>query len=77
MINPVRLDATVVTGTALETMAKYQVVKFSDFGQLNLATYDDLQTSTIVNPDWNWSTVGAPLWVANDGTLTETDPHVP
>lgn len=95
-INPVRLDATVVTGEAVQTMAKYQVVKFSDFGMLSVATYDDLQESAIamvlddlesgdvgtvclqgliVNPDWNWSTVGAQLWVANDGTLTTTDPH--
>lgn len=30
----------------------------------------------IENPDWNWSTVGAELWVSENGELTESDPHL-
>lgn len=96
-VNPVRLDATVVTAAAAENVARYQVVKFSDFNQIQLASYDDLeetaiamvmedlqthQTGTvclqgkITNPDWNWTTVGAKLWVSEAGLLTETDPHI-
>jgi len=46
-VMPIRLDATIATGTALENMALHQVVKFSDFGQLHLANYDDLQDNVI------------------------------
>lgn len=96
-VNPVRIDATVVTAAAAETVARYQVVKFSNFGEVQLASYDDIeetaiamamediltqQTGTvclqgkITNPAWNWTTVGAKLWVSEAGLLTETDPHV-
>ena len=96
-INPIRLEATIVNGAAQEMMAKFQVVKFSDFGELHLAGYNDIQTTTIAmlmedlswfdvgnvciqglitNPDWDWTVVGAPLWVSEGGVLTETDPHV-
>lgn len=96
-VNVVRIDATVVNGEAMESMAKFQVVKFSEFGKLELAGYNDTQTTAIAmlledlniqeigtvciqgkvtNPDWNWTTVGAELWIEANGLLTETDPHV-
>ncbi len=30
----------------------------------------------ITNPEWNWTTVGAPLWIDDTGALIEYDPHV-
>lgn len=98
-INSLKFETSVLTGQALENMARYQVVKFSQFGKLNLAAYNDIGTTTIAivlqdlmwdevgtvcvqgtvtNPDWNWSTVGALLWVdgGNPGVLTEEDAHV-
>lgn len=98
-VNTIRLEANVFVGTALESIAKYQVVKFSEFGKINLALYDDEQTTAIAmsmqdinqeqvgtlcmqgyitNPEWNWTTVGAPLWVHGSipGLLVDIDPHV-
>jgi hypothetical protein len=98
-INAIRFEAGVVTGQAVETMARYQVVVFSAFGKLNLAQYNDIGSTAIAvvlqdllwdevgtvcmqgqitNPAWNWTTVGAPLWIDrnNPGVLTEQDAHV-
>ena len=96
-VTALKLESSVLTGTANETMAKYQIVKFAQFGRLNLATYNDISTTAIgvvlqdlvwdatgivaiqgviTNPSWNWTTVGAPLWISTGGLLTETDPHV-
>lgn len=96
-INPVRLEATIVSGQAIEPMARFQVVKFYEFGKISPANYGDAGNATIAmlmedllrddvgtvciqglitNPLWNWQTVGAPLWIADGGDLTEVDPHV-
>lgn len=96
-INVIRLEANVFQATALENMAKYQVSKLSQFGKINLATYNDIQNTVIAmtmehilqgqtgtlcaqgvvtNPDWNFTNVGAPLWVGGFGLLTEVDANV-
>jgi hypothetical protein len=98
-VNAIRLEANIFTGTALESIATYQIVKFTNFGHVNLALYGDTQTTTIAacmqdlaitqtgtlcaqgvitNPQWNWPTVGAPLWISGTvpGTLTSDDPHL-
>lgn len=96
-VNITRIDTAVIPATALENVSTYQVVKFSSFGNIQSATYEDLQTTVIgltldpilignvgfvcvqgciTNPLWNWSTVGAELWVTSNGTLTDVDPHV-
>lgn len=93
----IKLESNIVNGTALENIARYQVVKFTHFGQINLANYNDTQTTIIAmamedilynhpgelcvqgvvtNPSWNFDTVGAALWIADTGLLTEIDPHV-
>lgn len=46
-ISTVRLESSIFIGTALESIGKYQVVKFSEFGEINLATYNDTQQATI------------------------------
>lgn len=46
-INAVRYDSAVLTAVALEPAARFQVVKFSQFGEVNLATYNDTQTTAI------------------------------
>jgi len=97
--NTIRLEANILHGTAKENIAKYQVVKFTEFGRINAARYDDTQETliamlmedlnqeetgtlcvqgTITNPEWNWTTVGATLWIhgSQGGLLTEVDPHV-
>lgn len=96
-VNVIRLEANILTATAYEPIAKFQVVKFSAFGLISLAGYDDTGNATIAmamedldgqevgtvcvqghvtNPSWNWSTVGAKLWISEAGVLTEFDPHV-
>lgn len=97
-VNILRLESTVLTGTAqYENLHAYQVVKFSNFGEIGHAVYNDIQeeavailledvnrydTGTvclqghITNPEWSWTTVGAPLWIDDTGTLTEYDPHL-
>lgn len=96
-VNTIRLEANVINGTALENVAKYQVVKFTQFGGVHLAGYDDIQTTVIAmsmedlivnqtgtlcvqgvitNPNWNFQTIGAALWVTGAGLLTENDPYV-
>lgn len=45
--NTIRLEANVINGTALENIARYQVVKFTQFGCIHLAGYDDVQTTVI------------------------------
>lgn len=95
-VSTLRLESTVLTARAMQTMAAYQIVRFSNFGEVSLASYNDIQTTAIAislenlntddigslaiqgvvtNPTWNWTTVGAPLWVNTVGELTETDPH--
>jgi phage-related tail fiber protein len=98
-ITAVRLESAVLDGIAQENIAKFQVVKYSDFGKINIASYNDTQTTAIAvlmedllwneagaitvqgvitNPAWNWSIVGAPLWISSTqpGVLTEVDAHV-
>lgn len=96
-INTLRLEASVLTATALEPLSAYQVVKWSQFNQIVHATYFDLQNSaiamltenlgagqtgtvitqgTVTNPNWNWPTVGALLWIDKDGLFVSTNPHV-
>jgi hypothetical protein len=46
-VNTIRLEANVLTGTAQENLGAFQVVRFSGFGEISLATYDDIQTTMI------------------------------
>lgn len=47
-VNILRLESTVLTGTAqLENLHAYQVVIFSEFGQIGHATYNDIQAGAI------------------------------
>lgn len=46
-VNTVRIESDVVMASALETIAKFQVVKLTDFGQLNLAAYSDTGQTVI------------------------------
>ena len=96
-VTSIVLEANSLTATAQEYLSAYQVVYYSSFGKINLATYDHLQDQaiamlmenlspnetggvitqgTVTNPDWNFTTVGAKLWVDNAGTLVEEDPHI-
>ncbi|PPD53661.1 MAG: hypothetical protein CTY12_04655 [Methylotenera sp.] len=96
-VNVIRLEANIINGTARENIARYQVVKFTQFGRINLATYNDTQETVIAmamedmlinqtgtlcvqgvitNPDWNFQTVGVPVWIDGYGLLTQTNPHV-
>lgn len=91
-----RLETSVNVATAGANLAQYTVVKFSDFGVVVPAEYNDLETSLVVmtlddltsgevgevcsnghihNIDWNWSTVGAELWIDHEGLLTENNQH--
>lgn len=44
---------------------------------LNDASASDIVSLTmqgvVTNPDWSWPTVGVPLWISDDGTLTLQD----
>lgn len=92
----IRLESNTVVATALESISAFSVVKYSGFGKVELADYEDIGTTVlamatndgvvsdsisliiqgvVTNTDWNWSTVGAPLWVDVNGELTLTDPH--
>lgn len=63
-----------------------RLASYEDVGNsaIAIATEDRLQgelinisfQGTITNPDWNWGTPGAPLWVDSAGELTTIDPHV-
>lgn len=96
-INVIKLEANIIDVTARENIANFQVVKFSEFGFVQLASYNDLQNTLIMvsldnmlynqsgkasisgvitNPSWNFTTMGATLWVTDNGLLTETDLHV-
>lgn len=96
-VNSIRLEASVLQATASQNIARYQVVTFSDFNEVRVATYDDLQNGAIAlalsnmltthvgdiciqgvitNTDWEWDTVGIPLWVDGSGNLTALDPHI-
>lgn len=46
-VNTIRLEANVLTGTAIENMGAFQVVQVTDFGKIGVATYNDLQTTLI------------------------------
>ena len=92
-----KLEANILNAVAEVNIGRYQIVKFVEFGKINLASYhdiadkaiaismEDISTNSvgiislqglITNPDWNFSTVGASLWVGEDGLLTSTDPFV-
>ncbi|TFH00775.1 MAG: hypothetical protein E4H14_19280, partial [Candidatus Thorarchaeota archaeon] len=94
--NTLRFEANVINATAQENIATYQVVAYTGFNEINLATYNQLQTTaiamsvqglgigqvgtivtqgTVVNPAWNWTVAGAPLWVDDSGELTAIDLH--
>lgn len=96
-VNILRLESAVLTGTAqFENLHAYQVVVFSEFGEISHATYNDIQNGAvailledvsrynvgtvclqghITNPVWNWTVVGAPLWIDDTGNLVEYDLH--
>ena len=46
-INTIRLEANILTAQPVENIAGYQVVKFVDFGEVQLAGYNDLQNTAI------------------------------
>ncbi len=46
-INTQRLESSIVNAAALESIAQFQVVKFSQFGEVSLATYNDIQNTII------------------------------
>ena len=96
-INALRPESSIFHATATQNIAKYQVVTFTHFGKIKLASYNDSQSTltaislvditiyetgslclqgVVNNPAWMWPTVGAQLWVANDGLLTDADPHL-
>lgn len=68
-VTALKLEASVMTGTANETMAKYQVVKYAQFGRLNLAEYDDVQEEAIaiLLEDLVWDQTGT---VCIQGVIT-------
>jgi alpha-tubulin suppressor-like RCC1 family protein len=96
-INNIKLEANVNIVTANQNIAKYTVVKYSNFGHISTAVYNDIQQSLIAlsledvaidttgtvclqglitNPDWNFQSPGAELWVDDTGLLTTVDLHV-
>jgi hypothetical protein len=46
-VNTIRLEANVLTGTAIQPIAKFQVVKYVDFGQIAPCTYDDIGETAV------------------------------
>ncbi len=46
-VNVIRLEANVVSANARENIARYQVVKYTSFGNVHLAQYNDTQTTMI------------------------------
>lgn len=46
-VNSIKLEANILTATADEPLAKFQVVKFVDFDHVMLASYDDTGTTAI------------------------------
>ncbi len=46
-VNALRPESSIFNATAQQSIAKYQVVKFTYFGKLMLASYDNLQTNLI------------------------------
>lgn len=46
-VNTIRLEANVLNATAKESVAKFQVVKYTEFGKINLSTYNDIETTMI------------------------------
>lgn len=60
-VNVTTLEGAVVQATAQSVLPKFHVVKFTEFGKIASATYDDIQTSTIalLNEDLTINQVGA------------------
>lgn len=46
-VNAVRLESTILNAATVENTAKYQVVKYTDFGTVGLALYEDTQTTIV------------------------------
>lgn len=46
-VNVIRLEANILIATALEFIARFQPVKYTAFGEVNLATYNDIQSTVI------------------------------
>lgn len=47
-VNVVRLESSIINGTANENIAKFQIAKFVSFGHLELAEYEDIGEEAIV-----------------------------
>jgi hypothetical protein len=96
-VNSIRLESDVTTALATQNLAAFDVVKYSGFGRIQPAGYNDTSTTTIgivtdsagintiatvilqgviTNPSWNWATVGAELFILENGELTENDPNL-
>jgi hypothetical protein len=58
-ISSLRLEATVLNATAQENIASHQIVKYTDFGEVLLASYNDTQTTAIAMSMENISTLQA------------------
>lgn len=46
-VNAIRLEANIVEATANQNIARYQVVKYTEFGRVSLANFDDIETTAI------------------------------
>ncbi len=96
-VNSIRLESDVTTATVTQNIAAYDVVKYSGFGTIEPAGYNDIDTTTlgivvdghaineiatvilqgvIANEAWSWTTIGAELFILQNGDLTETDPNL-
>ncbi len=96
-VNSIRLESDVTTATVTQNIAAYDVVKYSGFGTIEPAGYNDIDTTTlgivvdghaineiatvilqgvVANESWTWTTIGAELFILQNGDLTETDPNL-
>ncbi len=46
-VNAIRLESNIIDATADQNIARYQVVKYTQFGRVSLAAYDDTETTMI------------------------------
>ena len=46
-VNTIRLESDIVNGAALEPIGRFQVVMYTNFGKINVANYNAIQTTVI------------------------------
>lgn len=72
LVNPLSLETTILEAMAQQSVDRFQVVKFTNFGEVLPAKFNDIQT-TVIGITTEAATVGTVVAIQAQGIITNPD----